>query len=83
MSRDLDDDALLALAIAARPDVIVSDDRDLLILAVHAGVPIVTPANAFARLSGQLHKPSAVPQGNVQTQSSWRLMLMAVAETLG
>jgi predicted nucleic acid-binding protein len=51
VSRDHDDDALLALAVAARPDVIVSSDRDLLILAVHAGIPIVTPADAFARLS--------------------------------
>lgn len=51
VSRDPDDDAVLALAVAAQPDLIVSGDRDLLILGVHDGVPIVTRADALARLS--------------------------------
>jgi predicted nucleic acid-binding protein len=49
-SRDPDDDAVLALAIAARVDLIVSGDDDLLTLASHAGIPIVTTAEALAML---------------------------------
>jgi putative PIN family toxin of toxin-antitoxin system len=52
MSRDPDDDAVLALAVAVQPDLIVSGDRDLLILGAHAGIPIVAPADAPARLNG-------------------------------
>lgn len=48
ISRDADDDAVLALAAAARADLIVSGDADLLVLLSHAGVPIVTPAQALA-----------------------------------
>jgi putative PIN family toxin of toxin-antitoxin system len=51
VSRDPDDDAVLALAIAARPDLIVSGDRDLLALGFHAGIPILTPADALTRLN--------------------------------
>jgi putative PIN family toxin of toxin-antitoxin system len=48
VSRDPDDDAVLALAVAARVDLIVSGDQDLLILGAHAGIQIVTPAQALA-----------------------------------
>jgi putative PIN family toxin of toxin-antitoxin system len=51
VSRDPDDDAVLALAVAAQPDLIISGDADLLTLGSHAGIPIVTPAEALARLS--------------------------------
>jgi putative PIN family toxin of toxin-antitoxin system len=51
VSRDPDDDAVLALAVAAQSDLIVSGDRDLLVLGAHSGIPIVTPADALARLS--------------------------------
>jgi putative PIN family toxin of toxin-antitoxin system len=47
VSRDPDDDAVLALAVAARVDLVVSGDADLLILGAHAGIPIVTPAQAL------------------------------------
>ncbi len=50
-SRDPDDDAVLALAVAAHPDLIISGDADLLTLGSHAGIPIVTPAEALARLN--------------------------------
>jgi putative PIN family toxin of toxin-antitoxin system len=50
VSRDPDDDAVLALAVAAQPDLIISGDADLLTLGSHAGIPIVTPAEALARL---------------------------------
>jgi putative PIN family toxin of toxin-antitoxin system len=51
VSRDPDDDAILALAIAAQADVIVSGDKDLLALGSHAGIPIVDVAAALARIN--------------------------------
>jgi predicted nucleic acid-binding protein len=50
VSRDPDDDAVLALAAAARPDLIVTGDKDLLVLDAYAGIPIVSPAEAIARI---------------------------------
>ncbi len=41
--RDPDDDAVLALGVAASVDLIVSGDRDLLDLKSFQGIPIVTP----------------------------------------
>lgn len=46
-SRDPDDDAVLACALAAHADLIVSGDDDLLILSTFEGIPIVTPAVAL------------------------------------
>ena len=46
VSRDPDDDEVLAVAAASRPDLIVSGDEDLLVLGGYAGVPIVSPARA-------------------------------------
>ncbi len=45
--RDPDDDAVLALAIAAHADVIVSGDDDLLSLSAFEGTPILTSAQAL------------------------------------
>ena len=42
--RDANDEFLLALALAAEADVIVSSDRDLLEMHPWRGIPIVTPA---------------------------------------
>jgi putative PIN family toxin of toxin-antitoxin system len=47
VSRDPDDDAVLALATAARSDLIISGDADLLTLLSHDGIPIVTPKDAL------------------------------------
>lgn len=44
VSRDPDDDAVLALAAATQPDFIVSGDTDLLVLQAYAGIPILNPA---------------------------------------
>ena len=44
--RDPDDDEVLALAIAARVDLIVSGDGDLLSLGSFAGIPVIAPAQA-------------------------------------
>ncbi len=52
VSRDPDDDAVLALAAAAKPDLIVTGDKDLLVLGIHAGIPIVSPVEAVVRIGG-------------------------------
>ncbi len=46
ISRDADDDAVLACALAARAGLIVSGDRDLLTLTSFRNIPIVTAAEA-------------------------------------
>lgn len=43
---DADDDHVIAAAIAARADLLVSGDRHLLILGSHRSIRIVTPAEA-------------------------------------
>ena len=45
--RDPDDDAVLALALAADADLIVSGDEDLLVLKVFQEIPITTAAQAL------------------------------------
>lgn len=53
ITRDADDDAVLACAIAAKADLVVSGDRDLLVLKAFRSVPIITPAEAVQILGGQ------------------------------
>jgi putative PIN family toxin of toxin-antitoxin system len=48
--RDKDDDAVLALAIAAQADIVISGDDDLLCLASFEGIPILTPAQGLQRV---------------------------------
>ena len=48
--RDPDDDAVLALALAAQADLIVSGDNDLLVLNTFQNIPILTPAAALSRV---------------------------------
>ncbi len=48
--RDKDDDAVLALAIAAQADMVISGDDDLLCLDSFEGIPILTPALALQRV---------------------------------
>lgn len=48
--RDPDDDAVLALAIAANADWIISGDSDLLVLGNFQGISIISPAEAVKRL---------------------------------
>lgn len=48
--RDPDDDAVLALALAAQADAVISGDDDLLSLGSFAGIPIVTATQALERL---------------------------------
>jgi len=53
VSRDPSDDAVLALAAASQADLIITGDADLLTLGSHAGIPIVDPAEAVTRVSGE------------------------------
>jgi putative PIN family toxin of toxin-antitoxin system len=46
--RDPDDDQVLALAIAAKVELIVSGDNDLLLLGSFEGIPIIAPAQAVS-----------------------------------
>lgn len=50
VSRDADDDTVLACALAARADLVVSGDDDLLSLKSFNGIPIATAAQAIKRL---------------------------------
>jgi putative PIN family toxin of toxin-antitoxin system len=50
VSRDPDDDAVLSLAVHARADFIITGDADLLTLTAYAGIPILTPAQALAKI---------------------------------
>ena len=47
VSRDADDDAVLACALAARVDFIVTGDADLLVLDAFCNICIATPAKAL------------------------------------
>jgi len=51
--RDPDDDAVLALGVAASVDLIVSGDKDLLDRKTFQGIAIVTPAEALRLLDGE------------------------------
>ncbi len=50
VSRDRDDDFVLAVAMAGRVDLIISGDLDLLVLEKYLDIDIVTPAQAVSRL---------------------------------
>ena len=47
VSRDADDDAVLACALAAGADLIVSGDDDLLVLKQYQGIPILAAQQAL------------------------------------
>ncbi|MCU0940145.1 MAG: putative toxin-antitoxin system toxin component, PIN family [Burkholderiaceae bacterium] len=48
VARDADDDVVLACALAARADLVISGDEDLLSLGSFNGIPIVPVAHAVA-----------------------------------
>ena len=48
---DPDDDHVIAAAVAAEADLIVSGDKHLLRIGTHAGIRIVTPAEALAAIT--------------------------------
>jgi putative PIN family toxin of toxin-antitoxin system len=51
VSRDPDDDVVLATAVAAGASLIVTGDQDLLVIARHNGIDIVSPRDFLRRLS--------------------------------
>jgi uncharacterized protein len=48
--RDADDDAVLACALAAKADMVISGDKDLLVLHPFKNIPIIKPAEAVKQL---------------------------------
>lgn len=50
VSVDPNDDHVLACALAAQADLIVSGDRHLLTLKTYQGIPIVSPAESLTRV---------------------------------
>jgi len=53
VSRDVDEDSVLACALAARADLIVTGDDDLLVLHDFKGIAIVSAAEAVRRLGSK------------------------------
>lgn len=51
--RDPDDDFVLATAISAQAEMIVTGDEDLLVLKQHAGIRILSPRQFLEHLDGQ------------------------------
>ncbi len=51
VSRDADDDVVLATAVAAEAAVIVSGDQDLLVIGSYRGINIVSPRDLLDRLT--------------------------------
>lgn len=51
--RDPDDDHVLAAALAARADAIVSGDRDLLVLETFSDIAVLTPRAFLERLDSE------------------------------
>jgi len=49
--RDPDDDHVLACALAAKAEIIVSGDKDLLDLREYQGIPILTTADALQHIN--------------------------------
>jgi uncharacterized protein len=52
VAADADDDHVIAAAVAAQADLLVSGDGDLLTIGTHHGIRIVTPAEAARLLVG-------------------------------
>jgi putative PIN family toxin of toxin-antitoxin system len=51
VSRDVDDDLVLATAIAAEATIVVTGDHDLLVIRRYHGIDIVSPRDFLSRLS--------------------------------
>jgi len=53
VGRDPDDEAVIACALAARADIIVSGDQDLLVLKTYGRIRIVSAAAALAIIASR------------------------------
>ncbi|MCC7464345.1 MAG: putative toxin-antitoxin system toxin component, PIN family, partial [Gammaproteobacteria bacterium] len=56
-SRDPDDDQVLAAALAAKAQMIVSGDKDLLVLGAFQGIPILPAALALEHIAADTADP--------------------------
>ena len=63
VTADPDDDAVLACEVAARAEVIVSGDSDLLTLESYEGIPIITAVQLMARIAAALANPAEPSSG--------------------
>jgi len=54
--RDIDDDAVIATALAAQADVIATGDRDLLVLHPWQGIQILDPADALQQAQSKINQ---------------------------
>lgn len=50
VTRDPDDDQVLAAAVSGSVDALVTGDQDLLVIGTHEGIPILSPSDLLARL---------------------------------
>ena len=57
MCRDPEDDQVLALALAAKVELIVTGDGDLLSLGSFEGIAIVAPAAAVSLVEARRNRP--------------------------
>lgn len=51
VARDADDDVVIATALAAKVELVVSGDRDLLVLNPWHGIPILNASEALSRIT--------------------------------
>ena len=52
VAADVDDDQVIAAAVAAQADLVISGDRDLLVLGSHGEIRVISPAEAISLLGG-------------------------------
>ncbi len=50
--RDASDLPVLGTAVAGKADLLVTGDKDLLVIKRHAGIPILSPRECYERLVG-------------------------------
>jgi putative PIN family toxin of toxin-antitoxin system len=53
VSRDRDDDNILAVALHGKADVLVTGDNDLLVIENYKNIPILTPRQFFEKIRAQ------------------------------
>jgi putative PIN family toxin of toxin-antitoxin system len=59
--RDPNDSPILGTAVAARADLLITVDKDLLALGAHGGIPIIKPGGFWKRAEQEIEPPSAAP----------------------
>lgn len=54
VTADIDDDQVIAAAVAAQADLVITGDRDLLTLGTHGEIRVATPAEALRLLAADV-----------------------------